>query len=180
MTPAPRARAKRDYSNTWRWTIGLLGLIVLGVALLGPLEWPLKLAAWIVIVLLLDECGNWFGYTGAALGGLPLLADLIDPFVNVTAAAPQWYTAFPLVVAGLIAALLVKHAGGWFGLPFAGALVLAPILLARQFGSQLDETVTLPNSADFLTYTLWPTVAGLVLGAVIRVLTRRREERSTS
>ncbi|PYE56660.1 hypothetical protein [Deinococcus yavapaiensis] len=183
MTPAPRRpapRAKRDFSNVWRWTIGLLGLVVLAAVLLSPLEWQVKLAVWIVAVLLLDECGNWFGYTGALLGALPLLAGLVQPFVDVTATAPQWYVAFPLIVAGLVAALLVKHAGGWFGLPFAAVLLLAPLLIARQFGSQFDETVTLPQTEDFWTYTLWPTVAGLVLGAVVRVVTRRREGRSAS
>lgn len=172
MTTAPHE--KRDYSKVVTWMVGLLGLIVLGMVLLSPLEWTLKLAAWIVLVWLLDECGNWFGYSGVALGALPFFAGWIDPFVDVAASPPQWDAAFPLVASGLIAGLLVKHAGGWFGLLLAIPVFLAPMLVVRQFGSALDETLTLPKTEEFFTWSLWPAIAGAVLGALLRLLLNRQ------
>ncbi|AFZ68794.1 hypothetical protein [Deinococcus peraridilitoris] len=173
------ARQGREAGSLRAWLVGLSSLVLLTVLLFSTLDWPVKLGAWVLLTLILDECGGWFGYTGAVAGALPLVAPLLAPLLegrlNLTAAPPEWSVVFPLVCSGLVALLLVKHAGGLLALPLAlGAFVL-PILLARMLAPQLDTSLTLPASRTFFSWALWPAVIGVSLAAVRHfVLPQRR------
>lgn len=150
------------------WLLGLLLLAGLVLALLADLPWWQKLGLWVLLTLLLDEVGGWFGYVGALAGGAPFLAPLLGG--RFGAAPTEWTVVYPLILAALIALLLVKHAGGLVGLPLSLLAYAAPLFLARSFGGRLDATVTLPESATFVAWAVWPAVLGLGLALLRRVV----------
>lgn len=142
--------------------------------LMADQPWYLKLGGWVLLTWLADECGGWFGYTVAVLGAAPFFAGLL----GYGALAPvQWAVLYPLVLTGLLSALLVKHAGGPLLLPVALALLVAPILVARVLGPQLDAGITLPGIPKFLTYTLWPGVIGAAVSLGAAILRRAARPR---
>ncbi len=152
------------------WLLGLLLLAVMVLALLSDFPWWQKLGLWVLLTLLLDEVGGWFGYVGALAGGAPFLTPLLGERYSAVPAPPEWTVVYPLILSALIALLLVKHAGGLIGLPLSLLAYAAPIVLARSFGHRLDATVTLPESATFLTWAAWPAVLGVLLSLLRRVL----------
>ncbi|KEF35127.1 hypothetical protein RDMS_03590 [Deinococcus sp. RL] len=166
--PAP----VRDRSGL-RTALRLLG----GWALLGllawlmwtPGAWPALLLAWVLLTLLADEFGGWFGYLGVLLGGLAFVAPAPEP--------AGWSVIVPLVGGALLAALLVKHSGGPFVLPFAAAMFALPLLAVARFGSKLDAGLTLPEDPAFLRSALLGMAVGLgvsLLRQVTTALLRRR------
>lgn len=97
------------------------------------MSWLSMLFAWILLTLLADEFGGWFGYIGVFMGILPL----------IDTPPTQWTTIYPLVGSALFAALLVKHSGGIWVLPFSGALFMGTLLAADFLGHKLDPGLTL-------------------------------------
>ncbi len=147
----------------------LLALTVLW--LMADLPWYTKLGGWVLLVWLADECGGWFGYVAAILGAAPFFSGLIGYGPD---APIQWTVAYPLVLVGLLAALLVKHAGGPLVLPISVLLLVLPIVAARVLGPSLDAGITLPSIPKFLDYTLWPGVLGAAVSLTVAVLRRAR------
>lgn len=175
-TSAPAARPARDRSGL-RTALRLLG----GWALLGllawlmwtPGAWPALLLAWVLLTLLADEFGGWFGYLGVLLGGLAFVAPTPEP--------AGWSVIVPLVGGALVALLLVKHSGGPFVLPFAAAIFALPLLAVARFGTKLDPGLTLPGEPAFLRNALLAMAVALgvslirqVTEAVLRRRARRR------
>lgn len=145
------------------WTLlRLLG----GWALVGllayflwvPSDWSTRLLAWVLLTILADEFGGWFGYIGALLGGLPFFAP--------EGAAVQWTVIVPLVGGALLALLLVKHSGGAFVLPFAGVIFALPLLALARYGTKLDPGLTLPTNETFLRTALTAMLTGLAFSCV--------------
>ncbi|WP_199776892.1 hypothetical protein [Deinococcus sp. NW-56] len=175
-TSASAARPARDRSGL-RTALRLLG----GWALLGllawlmwtPGAWPALLLAWVLLTLLADEFGGWFGYLGVLLGGLAFVAPTPEP--------AGWSVIVPLVGGALVALLLVKHSGGPFVLPFAAAIFALPLLAVARFGTKLDPGLTLPGEPAFLRNALLAMAVALgvslirqVTEAVLRRRARRR------
>lgn len=158
------------------------GWAVLGVLawlLWTPGSWAMMLLIWVGLTILADEFGGWFGYMGALLGGLPFFAP--------GGAPDQWTVVLPLVGGALLALLLVKHSGGLFVLPFAGAVYLLPLLALGQYGTKLDPSLTLPGQSRFQQAAVLAMVAGLafsfvrqLIGVVMRVQARRRAARAAA
>lgn len=159
--------------------VGFLRLFS-GLALLGSLaylmwnhgEWPAMLMAWVLLVLVADELGGWFGYLGLLLGALPFVAPGEPP--------AQWMIIVPLVGGALMALLLVKHSGGPLVLPFAGLLFAGTLLAAGRFGLKIDPQLTLPANAQFQRTALAAMTMGLALSFVRQVaeaVLRRRARR---
>jgi len=125
----------------------------------------------VLLTLLADESGGWYGYLGTALGVLPYFSSHAPP--------AQWLVILPLVGAALIAGLIVKHAGGPLVLPFAFAAFSLPILLTERLGPSLDTTLTLPSNAQFRASSLGLAAAALAFSFVRQALgiyLRRRAE----
>ena len=172
MTTATRDRVG---STLTPWIVGSVLLAGLVVGLLSGLEWPEKIGLWILLVLLLDECGAWFGYTGVAVGLLPLFVREDGSVVGLGTVGSftptlEWTVLFPLVGSALIGALLVRHAGGLLALPLSLVAYALPIVLVRLIGPQLDASVTLPASRLFVVWTVWPAIAGTLVSLVRRLL----------
>ena len=172
LSPARRRRLRERNLTLLRllWGLALLG--TLAYILWQPGDWPQKLGLWVLLTLLADEAGGWYGYLGAALGGLP--------FVSNHAPPEQWWIVLPLIGAALIAALIVKHSGGPLVLPFAFALFALPILAAQRLGPSLDTGLTLPGNPTFQRAALGMAAAALVFSFVrqaVGILVRRRVER---
>ncbi|MFC4425635.1 hypothetical protein [Deinococcus navajonensis] len=155
-----------------------------GLALLGSLayllwnhgEWPAMLMAWVLLVLLADEMGGWFGYIGLLLGALPFVAPGDPP--------AQWMVILPLVGGTLMAVLLIKHSGGPLVLPFAGLLFAGTLLATGRFGLKIDPQLTLPANAQFQRTALVAMALGLgfsfvrqVVASVMRRRARLRAQR---
>ncbi|MFC4636914.1 hypothetical protein [Deinococcus hohokamensis] len=153
-----------------------------GLALLGSLayllwnhgEWPAMLMAWVLLVLLADEMGGWFGYLGLLLGALPFVAPGEPP--------AQWHVIVPLVGGALMALLLVKHSGGPLVLPFAGLLFAGTLLATGRFGLKIDPQLTLPANAQFQRTALVAMLLGLAFSFVRQVaaavMRRRARQRA--
>lgn len=173
MTTAARGRVG---SALTPWIVGTVLLVSLVVGLLSGLEWPEKLGLWILLVLLLDECGAWFGYTGVAAGLLPLLVREDGSVIGLGTTGSftptlEWTVLFPLVGSALVGALLVRHAGGLLALPLSLVAYALPIVLVRLIGPQLDASVTLPSSRLFVVWAVWPAIAGTIVSLARRLLT---------
>ena len=172
LSPARRRRLRARNLLLLRlvWGLGLLGL--LASTLWQPGDWPQKLSLWVLLTLLADEAGGWFGYLGAAAGGLPFFSNHAPP--------EQWWVILPLVGAALIAALIVKHAGGLLVLPFALAVFALPILAAQKLGPTLDTTLTLPGNPAFQRAAFGAVLAALAFSLLrqgLGLYLRRRLER---
>ena len=125
-----------------------------------------------LLTLLADEAGGWYGYLGAALGGLPFFSNHAPP--------EQWWIVLPLVGTALTASLIVKHSGGPLVLPFAFVLFGLPILAAQRLRSSLDTTLTLPGNPTFQRAALGMAAAALAFSFVrqaVGIMLRRRLER---
>ncbi|TSA86117.1 hypothetical protein FNU79_07990 [Deinococcus detaillensis] len=166
------------------WVLGLLSLGALAYVMTLPLDWQTKLVAWIVLTLIADEAGNWFGYSAVVLGILPLGAISLAfwPFLPVASVPEQWWTIFPLIATALLACLVIKHAGGPFLLPFAAALFALPILAAAKLAPSVDATIKFPSNPEFQKLAFIAAGIGLTVSLVRQVvaaLLRRRSERLT-
>lgn len=164
-----RARRRAWRRGLLAWAIGFVLLAGLVLFLSGAAAWYHKLGVWVLLTLLADEAGGWFGYSGAVLGGVPFLAPLLP---GADPAPAQWTVAYPLVLSALIACLLVKHAGGPLLAPLALAVFVAPLYLAKNYGQVLDTTVTLPGNDAFWRFAFGPAVLGLVIGVALAVARR--------
>ena len=172
LSPARRRRLRERNLTLLRllWGLALLG--TLAYTLWQPGDWPLKLGLWVLLTLLADEAGGWYGYLGAALGGLPFFSNHAPP--------EQWWIILPLIGAALIASLVVKHSGGPLVLPFALALFALPILSAQKLGPSLDTALTLPGNPMFQRVALGMAAVALAFSFVRQaagVFIRRRLER---
>ncbi|WP_407539188.1 hypothetical protein Q0M94_13565 [Deinococcus radiomollis] len=172
LSPARRRRIRARNLLLLRllWGLALLG--VLAYTLWQPGDWPQKLSLWVLLTLLADEAGGWFGYLGAALGGLPFFSSHAPP--------EQWWIILPLVGAALIAALIVKHSGGPLVLPFALAVFALPIFLSQKLGPSLDTTLTLPGNPVFQRAALGMAALALAfsfLRQALGIVLRGRLER---
>lgn len=177
LTPAPTEPGRSAVWTTLRLVGGCLLLAALAYLLWTPGAWSGKLLAWVLLTILADEFGGWFGYIGTLLGGLPLLAP--------GELAPQWPILLPLVGGALLALLLVKHAGGAFVLPFAGAVFALPLLALARYGTKLDPELTLPANETFWRTAMTGMIVGLALsfmrqliGVAWRFRARRRAQRT--
>lgn len=153
--------AVRQRSPLWTFLRLLGGWAIIGLLaylMWKPGEWSALLLAWVLLTILADEFGGWFGYIGAFLGGLPFFAP--------GGAAPQWTVIVPLVGGALLALLLVKHSGGAFVLPFAGVIFALPLLALARYGTKLDPSLTLPANETFLHTALSAMLAGLTFSFV--------------
>lgn len=172
LSPARRRRLRARNLLLLRLGWGLALLALLAYTLWQPGDWPQKLALWVLLTLLADEAGGWFGYAGTVLGALPFFAHHAPP--------EQWWIILPLIGAALIAALVVKHAGGPLVLPFALAVFALPVLAAQKLAPSLDTTLTLPMNAAFQRASLGMAAAALAFSFVRQlagVVLRRRLER---
>jgi len=181
--PAPAARSVPDPARlSPLWTaLRLLGgwatLGVLAYFMWTPGDWPVRLLAWVLLTILADEFGGWFGYLGAALGGLAFFAPAAPP--------AQWAVIVPLVGGVLVALLLVKHSGGAFVLPFAALVFAVPLLVVGRYGTRIDPGLTLPGNATFQRTALAAMLLGVgfsfvrqLIGVALRYGARRRAERA--
>lgn len=128
-----------------------------------PGEWPALLFAWVLLTILADEFGGWFGYIALLLGGLAFFAPVAAP--------EQWTVIVPLVGGALLALLLVKHSGGAFVLPFAAGMFALPLLALGRFGTALDPGLTLPAGATFQRTALTAMLLGVALSFVRQLAT---------
>nr|WP_256487971.1 hypothetical protein [Deinococcus sp. HSC-46F16] len=140
-----------------------------------PGAWPALLLAWVLLTLLADEFGGWFGYLGVLLGGLAFVAPTPEP--------AGWSVIVPLVGGALLATLLVKHSGGPFVLPFAAAIFTLPLLAVARFGTKLDPSLTLPSEPAFLQNALLAMAVALgvsLIRQVTEAVLRRRARRAAA
>ena len=156
MTPEARNRAR--FLGFLRVFAGLALLGVLAYLLWTPGEWTTKLMAWVLVTLLADELGGWFGYIGLGLGVLGLLA----PETPLA----QWLVIFPLIGGALMALLLVKHSGGAFVLPFGALLFAAVVLGVGRYGAKIDPNLKLPANESFQLAAILPMLAGVAFSFV--------------
>lgn len=171
LSPARRRKLRSRNLSLLKLLWGLGLILLLAYTLWQPGDWPLKLGLWVLLTLLADEAGGWYGYLGAALGALPFLSNHAPP--------EQWWIILPLVGASLIAGLIVKHSGGPLVLPFALALFALPILLTQRLGPSLDTTLTLPGNPVFQRASLGMAALALAFSCVRQVVgiyLRRRVE----
>lgn len=173
---APTPQTQRERRGVWtflRFITGLALLAGLAYFLWTPGDWANKLFVWVLLTILADECAGWFGYVGLALGALVLLAPGATP--------EQWFVVLPLVGGALFALLLLKHSGGPFVLPFAGALFAGAILLAQKLGDMLGTPIKLVSNPELERRALLAAAIGLafsfvrqLVGMLLRWQKRRR------
>ncbi|GGM04967.1 hypothetical protein [Deinococcus aerophilus] len=179
LPPPSGEDAEEPYRNGFLTFLRLFGgwALLLGLAYVmwTPGEWPNDLLLWTLLVVLADEFGGWFGYLGVALGGLG--------YVSPNPPPAEWLIILPLVGGALTALLLVKHSGGPFVLPFAGALYAGTLLAVARFGTKFDPEMKLPSNDTFLRSALLAVAVGLGFSFVrqlIGLYLRRRAARSRS
>ncbi|UQN06121.1 hypothetical protein [Deinococcus sp. QL22] len=183
-TPARPSRAQRlraarrraGWLDVARLVGGWALLAVLAYFMWTPGDWPVRLLAWVLLVILADEFGGWFGYIGVVLGGLA--------FLSPTAPPAQWLIIVPLVGGALMALLLIKHSGGPLVLPFAGLLFAGTLLAVGRFGPRIDPTLTLPANPEFQRTAILAMLVGLgfsfvrqIINSLIKRRARRRAAR---
>jgi hypothetical protein len=178
LPPLPsRAEEERPHRARFLNLLRLLGgwavLGALAYAMWTPGEWQNSLLLWVLLVILADEFGGWFGYLALLLGGLGYFSPSPPP--------AQWLVILPLVGGALMALLLVKHSGGVLVLPFAGVLFAGTLLAVARFGTKFDPTLKLPADDTFLRSALIAMLAGLGFSLVRQLvgLWLRRRERQT-
>lgn len=152
---------------------GLLLALLSVPVLLSGLDWPLRVALWLLLVLLADEASGWLGYLALALGvspwALPLLGVSVAPeLVN------EWAVLFPLAFTGFFALLLVKHAGGRVLAPLGWPLLIAPFLLVTLAGRFLDDDLALPADPRFLLFLLGAAALAYAVSLGVGALERRQ------
>mgnify|MGYP007116556971 CR=1 FL=1 len=177
-SPPASPRPARNYSGLWtflRLLGGWLTVAALAYLLWMPGEefgWLKMMFNWVLLTLLADEFAGWFGYMGLALGVLPFL---------YAGTPEQWFVIFPLIGGALFALLIMKHAGGPFVLPFAGALFAGAILLAQKLGDMLGTPIKLVSNPELERRALLAAAIGLafsfvrqLVGMLLRWQKRRR------
>jgi hypothetical protein len=166
------ARRRAGWLDLARLVGGWTLLAVLAYFMWTPGDWPVRLLAWVLLVILADEFGGWFGYIGVVLGGLAFLSPNAPP--------AQWMIIVPLVGGALMALLLIKHSGGPLVLPFAGLLFAGTLLAVGRFGPRIDPTLTLPANPEFQRTAILALLVGLAFSfvrQVINILLKRRASR---
>lgn len=165
--PLP-SRAEEDaphrarFLNFLRVLGGWAVLGVLAYVMWTPGEWQNSLLLWVLLVIVADEFGGWFGYLGLLLGGLGYFSPSLPP--------AQWLIILPLVGGALMALLMVKHSGGVLVLPFAGLLFAGTLLAVARFGPKFDPELKLPANDTFLRAALMAMLVGLGV-SLVRQLT---------
>ena len=151
---------------------GAVCLLTLAYFQWTPGEWPVRLLTWVLLTLLADEFGGWFGYGGLILGGLGYFSPVEPP--------AEWLIILPLVGGALMGTLLLKHSGGLFVLPFAGVLFAGVLIAVGQFGTKLDPQMTLPANPEFLRTAITGMLIALgfsaarqLIGLILRARRRR-------
>ncbi len=144
--------------------------LIAGAALLGVLayfmwtggSWATLLFVWVLVVIVADEFGGWFGYIALFMGGLGYFSPIHPP--------AQWDIILPLVGGALAALLLIKHSGGPFVLPFAGVVFMLPLLVIARFGTKIDPELTLPARTDFQRAAVLALLIGLSISLIRQFL----------
>jgi hypothetical protein len=166
MAAVPRSVPEPGHVSPALTFLRLLGgwavVALLAYFMWMPGDWPTRLLAWVGLTILADEFGGWFGYIGAALGGLAFFAPAAPP--------AQWAIIVPLVGGALLALLLVKHSGGPFVLPFAAAIFALPLLAVGRFGTRIDPELTLPANATFQRTALTAMLAAVAFSFVRQLI----------
>lgn len=174
-SPQERLRRQNWLGLGSRMVGGLVTLGVLLAALGSGWSWSSVLFVWVLLTILADEFGGWFGYIATFMGLLTLLLG--------NQPAEVWNVVLPLVGGALLALLVVKHSGGWGVLPFAGAVFALPIIAAAQYGHLLDENLLLVADPDLGRSAILAMLVGLGISLVRQFilwlvdLGRRRTER---
>ncbi|WP_261663380.1 hypothetical protein [Deinococcus sp. Marseille-Q6407] len=175
LSPQERLRRQNWLGLGGRVIGGLVTLAALLAVLSSGWEWSNVLFLWVLLAILADEFGGWFGYIAAFMGLLTLLMG--------NQPDDTWKVLLPLVGGALLALLVVKHSGGWIVLPFAAAVFALPIIAAAQFGHLLDENLLLVADPNLQRSALLAMLMGLGVSLVRQVilwivdLTGRRAER---
>ena len=171
-TPA-ELRHRGQFLHFLRIFGGLMTLFALAYFMWTPGEWPTMLLVWVLLTLLADEFGGWFGYIGLVLGGLG--------YFSPDQPAAQWLVILPLVGGALFAMLLIKHSGGPFVLPFAAVLYTGVLLGVARYGLKVDPQLNLPANATFQRTALLAMAVGLgisfvrqLTGIIYRAVIRRQ------
>ncbi|THF87916.1 hypothetical protein E7T09_01410 [Deinococcus sp. KSM4-11] len=171
-TPA-ELRHRGQFLHFLRIFGGLMTLFALAYFMWTPGEWPTMLLVWVLLTLLADEFGGWFGYIGLVLGGLG--------YFSPDQPAAQWLVILPLVGGALFAVLLIKHSGGPFVLPFAAVLYTGVLLGVARYGLKVDPQLNLPANATFQRTALLAMAVGLgisfvrqLTGIIYRAVIRRQ------
>ncbi|GAA5439601.1 hypothetical protein ACFQDE_15185 [Deinococcus caeni] len=166
----PPEQAARPGMTLLKLTLGAACLLALAYFQWTPGEWPVRLLTWVLLTLLADEFGGWFGYAGLLLGGVGYLSPVEPP--------AEWLIILPLVGGTLMGTLLLKHSGGLFVLPFAGVLFAAVLIGVGRFGTVLDPQMTLPGTPEFQRNAILGMLVALSVSAVRQltelILRRRR------
>ncbi|MFN4252378.1 MAG: hypothetical protein ACK4GP_15265, partial [Deinococcus sp.] len=168
--PPPAGPDARPGMTLLKLTLGAACLLALAYFQWTPGEWPVRLLTWVLLTLLADEFGGWFGYAGLLLGGVGYLSPVEPP--------AEWLIILPLVGGTLMGTLMLKHSGGLFVLPFAGVLFAAVLIGVGRFGTVLDPQMTLPGNPEFQRNAIMAMLIALSVSAVRQltelILRRRR------
>ncbi|MCD0160454.1 hypothetical protein IHN63_03940 [Deinococcus sp. 6YEL10] len=171
--PLPAGPDARPGVTLLKLTLGAACLLALAYFQWTPGEWPVRLLTWVLLTLLADEFGGWFGYAGLLLGGVGYLSPVEPP--------AEWLIILPLVGGTLMGTLLLKHSGGLFVLPFAGVLFAAVLIGVGRFGTVLDPQMTLPGNPEFQRNAIMAMLIALSVSAVrqlTELILRRRRMRA--
>lgn len=173
VPPPPAGPDARPGMTLLKLTLGAACLLALAYFQWTPGEWPVRLLTWVLLTLLADEFGGWFGYAGLLLGGVGYLSPVEPP--------AEWLIILPLVGGVLMGTLLLKHSGGLFVLPFAGVLFAGVLIAVGQFGTKLDPQMTLPANPEFQRNAILGMLVALGVSAVrqlTELILRRRRMRA--
>ena len=162
-SPEERLRRRAWLVSSGRLIGGLLLLGLLFLLLTSGQAWTTLLFGWVLLTILADEFGGWFGYIGALMG-------LLTIFGPNPSGDPIWQVLLPLVGCALLALLLVKHSGGWLVLPFAAAVFTLPIYAAAQYGELLDSNLITVANPDLFRSAMIAMLMGLGVSLVRQLI----------
>lgn len=171
-----RSRSHAPALQNWpRLMVGLVLALLSIPLLLSGLDWPLKIALWVLLVLLADEASGWMGYLALGLGAIPWLLPLLGLGSPGQELLSDWAVLFPLAFTGLFALLLVKHAGGPPMAIVGWPLLVAPFLLVRFLGHLFDDELSLPADPRYLPYLLGAAALAYGASLALHFSVRRRQ-----